>query len=262
MKSKIFAVVALLFIYGCSTVPLTGRRQLNIISDQEILSLSNQSYTSYINSAKKSTNVTQSTMVKSCGKRIQNAVETYLASQGASSQIAGYQWEFVLTEDNSINAFCMPGGKVVVYTGILPYTKTEAGLAVVLGHEIAHAVAKHSNERLSHQMLVQAGGSLLGTAIGNKSATFQSVVNSVYGLGSNVGILLPFSREQEYEADKLGLIFMAMAGYDPTVAIDFWTRMAQSGSSTTPEFLSTHPADAKRINAIKNIMPEVLKYKK
>ncbi|MEG1188758.1 MAG: M48 family metallopeptidase, partial [Bacteroidales bacterium] len=160
-------------------------------------------------------------------------------------------------QDKTPNAFCLPGGKVVVYDGILPYTKTETGLAVVLGHEIAHAVAKHSNERISQQMLVQTGGSVLNALLGAKSTTTQNIVSSIYGLGANYGVMLPFSRKQEYEADKLGLIFMAMAGYNPAEAVEFWNRMSNGSTASTPEFMSTHPADANRIKYLRSILPEI-----
>lgn len=262
MKYLFSFLFALLLITGCTTVPLTGRRQLNLVSDSEILSLSNQSYQDYMKTAKRSSNASQSAMVRRCGQKIQKAVEQYFKSQGQSALLNGYEWQFVLVADKTPNAFCLPGGKVVVYDGILPYTQNETGLAVVLGHEIAHAVAKHSNERISQQMLVQTGGSILDALVGTQSSATQSVVASVYGLGANYGVMLPFSRKQEYEADKLGLIFMAMAGYDPQEAVSFWSRMSSKTGSSTPEFMSTHPADANRIAYIKSVLPEISKYKK
>ena len=257
MKILILAFLVLILFYGCSSVPITGRRQLNLVSDSEILSLSNKSYTSYLSSAKVVKNTPQSIMVNNCGNKIKNAVEQYIKSANSSSQLNGYNWEFILSQDDTPNAFCMPGGKVVVYSGILPFTQDETGLAVVIGHEIAHAVAKHSNERISQQMVIEMGGSLLNSYTGSKSAILQGVVSNVYGLGSNVAVTLPFSRKQEYEADKLGLIFMAMAGYDPSQAVEFWSKMSQKSSSSVPEFLSTHPADANRISYIKSILPEI-----
>lgn len=257
-RNRICLFCLLLFILaGCTTVPLTGRRQLNLVSDAEVLNLSNQSYQSYMKEAKPSTNASQKTMVNRCGTKIQKAVEDYFKSQGASGLLNGYQWQFTLVNDKTPNAFCLPGGKVVVYDGILPYTTNETGLAVVLGHEIAHAVAKHSNERISQQMLLQTGGSVLNALMGSQSAETQNIVASIYGLGSNYGVMLPFSRKQEYEADKLGLIFMAMAGYDPAEAVAFWSRMSNGSSASVPEFMSTHPADANRIAYIKSILPEV-----
>jgi predicted Zn-dependent protease len=248
---------ALLLLAGCTTVPITGRKQLSLVSDSEILSLSDESYKSYVSSSTVSTDKTKSAMVTRCGTNIKNAVEAYFKAQGQSSQLDGYEWKFTLLTDNTANAFCLPGGKIVVYEGILPYTLNETGLAVVLGHEVAHAIAKHSNERISREMLVQMGGSVLSTAVSGKSAASQELINTVYGLGSNYGVMLPFSRKQELEADKMGLIFMAMAGYDPEEAVAFWSRMSAGSTSATPQILSTHPSDETRIAYIKQVLPEV-----
>jgi predicted Zn-dependent protease len=179
------------------------------------------------------------------------------------SRLNGYQWEFNLVKNDSTpNAWCMPGGKVVVYSGILPYTKDKNGLAVVLSHEIAHAVARHGNERMSQQLLTQFGSVALSEALKQKPAETQGIFNSAYGLGSQLGVLLPFSREHELEADKLGLIFMAMAGYDPQSAVSFWERMSSMGGNKPPEFMSTHPSDSRRISRIKEALPEAMKYYK
>lgn len=261
MKLSILLTL-LVFVSGCTTVPITGRKQLSIYTDTEVLALSNQEYTSYMKSAVLSTNTTQAAMVLRCGEKIKNAVELYFRSQGRELELSSYAWEFKLVNDKAPNAFCMPGGKVVVYEGILPYTASEDGLAVVMGHEIAHAIAKHSNERISQQLALQTGGEFLNVLIGNASSNTQSVVSSLYGLGSNLGVMLPFSRKQEYEADKLGLIFMTMAGYNPEEAIHFWSRMSTQGGSAPLEFMSTHPADENRIAYITSILPEVMTYKK
>lgn len=244
---------------SCSTVALTGRKQLLLVSDSEVMSLSNQSFTDYMKTAKPSTNAQNTAMVVRVGKNIATAVETYLKANGRSSDIGQFAWEFHLVQDATPNAFCMPGGKIVVNEGILPYTQNEAGLAVVLGHEVAHAVAKHSAERISQQMLVSYGGTALGVLLQNKSAATQQLAQTVYGLGSQVGVMLPYSRLNESEADHMGLIFTAMAGYDPQAAIPFWQRMQASGGGT-PEFLSTHPSDATRIKNLQSLMPEALKY--
>jgi predicted Zn-dependent protease len=261
MKSLIGVVLAVaLVVVGCSTVPVTGRSQLNLIPDAEILAMSFQEYDSFVKQNKLSTDATKSAMVKRVGARIQKAVETYFAQHGLSGELKGYRWEFNLVEDPQVNAWCMPGGKVVVYTGILPLTQNEAGLAVVMGHEIAHAVAEHGNERMSQALLQQAGGVALSVAMKDEPAETRNMWLAAYGIGSQVGVLLPFSRTQESEADHLGLIFMAMAGYDPRVAPEFWKRMAAMGGEKPPEFLSTHPADETRIRQINEWMGEALQY--
>ena len=259
MKKIILYTLAAALLGSCSSVPLTGRRQLSLVSDAEVLSLSEQSFTDYMKTAKVSSNQQQTAQVLRVGQKIAAAVDTYLRKNGMSADADTYKWQFVLVKDNTPNAFCMPGGKVVVNDGILPYTLDDDGLAVVLGHEIAHAVAKHSSERISQQMLVQYGGTALGALLQNKSAITQQLASTVYGLGTEVGVMLPYSRKQETESDRMGLIFMAMAGYNPQKAPAFWQRMAANGSST-PEFLSTHPSDASRSAALEKSIPEALKY--
>jgi predicted Zn-dependent protease len=233
-----------------------------LVSDSEVLNLSLQQYSDFKKSAPVSTDKANTALVEKVGKKIAAAVETYMAQAGLSSQLSGYSWEFNLIKSTDVNAFCMPGGKIVVYEGILPVTQNETGLAVVLGHEVAHAVAKHANERMSQQLLTQYGGTALGTVLQNSSATTQTMANALYGMGSQYGVTLPHSRKQELEADKLGLIFMAMAGYDPNQAVGFWQRMAQSSSSKVAEFMSTHPSDETRIAKVQQELPEALKYYK
>ncbi len=264
MKNLILVFLSLLLIAvipSCSTVPITGRSQLDLIPDNEMLSMSFQQYDQFLKDNKESTNQQEIALVKKVGGRIANAVEKYFSQNNLSSQLNGYNWEFHLIDSKEANAWCMPGGKVVVYTGILPITKTEAGLAVVLGHEIAHAVAKHGNERMSQALLTQLGGVALSQAIKDKPALTQNLFMAAFGVGTQVGILLPYSRLQESEADHLGLIFMAMAGYDPHEALNFWQRMikAQTGSAP-PEFLSDHPSDETRIANIEKELPEAMKY--
>jgi len=198
--------------------------------------------------------------VKNVGRNIQGAVERYLSSQNNSGSLKGYQWEFTLFDDPAVNAWCMPGGKVGVFTGILPVTQDEAGLAVVLGHEIAHAIANHGNERMSQGLLVQLGSLALDEALSNKPDQTRQLAMAAFGVGSAVGVILPYSRLQETESDRLGLIFMAMAGYDPNVAVSFWTRMAEKSKGAPPDFFSTHPSDQKRIKGIKKHIPEAMKY--
>jgi predicted Zn-dependent protease len=257
-----YVLIAALIV-ACSTVPLTGRRQLNLIPQSEMLAMSYQEYGSFLKENPVSADKVNDAMVKRVGGRVQKAVEQYFAQQNMPGHLSGYQWEFNLVQSNEVNAWCMPGGKVVVYTGILPLTQDEAGLAVVLGHEIAHAVAEHGNERMSQQLLQQAGGTALSIAMQNKPQETQALWMTVYGVGTQVGALLPYSRLQESEADQLGLMFMAMAGYDPNVAIPFWQRMsALNSGQAPPEFLSTHPSDATRIRKIKELIPSAMKYYK
>ena len=265
-KLKYFILVILtsstLFL-SCSTVPLTGRSQLNMIPSSEMMTMSFQQYDQFLKENKVSTNKANTDMVKRIGGNIQNAVERYMKQNNLSDRLNGYKWEFNLVEDDQVNAWCMPGGKVVVYTGILPVTQDETGLAVVMGHEIAHAIAEHGNERMSQQLLQQVGAVGLMVAMKDEPAETQAIWLSVYGVGTTVGIMLPYSRTHESEADHLGLIFMAMAGYDPHAAPDFWKRMAagkQGGSP--PEFLSTHPSDQTRINDITSWISEAMKYYK
>jgi predicted Zn-dependent protease len=262
---KIFMPVILLAltVYYCSTVPITGRSQLSLVSASEMNAMSFAQYGEFLKENKLSSNKSDVDMVRRVGGNIQRAVENYFAKNNLSKELEGYAWEFNVVESPEVNAWCMPGGKVVVYTGILPITKDEIGLAVVLGHEIAHAVAQHGAERMSQGLLQELGGVALSVALAKEPAETQNLFYAAYGVGTTVGVMLPFSRTHESEADRLGLIFMAMAGYDPNAAVDFWTRMAaQKGGAAPPEFLSTHPSDATRIADIKKELPEALSYYK
>lgn len=262
MKRIILYALLVVTLVSCSTVLLTGRKQLSLVSDSEVLTSSFQSYKQFIDSVPASKDKVNTALVKKVGLNISKAVEAYLNANGMSADAATYAWEFNLVKDTAVNAFCMPGGKVVVFEGILPVTKNETGLAVVLGHEIAHAVAKHSNERMSQQMVVQYGSALTNILISNKPAATQNTINMVYGLGAQYGYMLPYSRKHELEADRLGLIFLAMAGYDPNQAVAFWERMAANSKGAPMEFMSTHPSDATRIAQIKQYLPEALSYYK
>lgn len=262
MKKKLTYGCVALVLMSCSTVMLTGRKQLNLVSDTEVLTSSFQSYKQFVDSVPASTDKKNAALVKTVGQKMAVAVETYMKANGMAADVANFAWEFNLLKDTAVNAFCMPGGKVVVFEGILPVTKNEVGLAVVLGHEIAHAVAKHSNERMSQQMLVQYGSALAGMATAGKSTATQNTVNMLYGLGAQYGYMLPYSRKHELEADRLGLIFLAMAGYDPNQAVTFWQRMAAASKGAIPEFMSTHPSDATRIAQIQQFVPEALQYYK
>jgi len=259
MKKLIPAIIFCAFMYSCSTVPITGRSQLSLVSNQEVLALSLQQYNEYMSGAPLSKNQANTAMVTKIGQNIANAVAAYYEVTGMSSSLSDFSWEFHLIADNQVNAFCMPGGKIVVYEGILPYTQNEAGLAVVISHEVAHAIAKHANERMSQQVAAQYGGAVVGGLLSKSSSTLQTLGNTVFGLGTQYGVMLPYSRKQEYEADRIGLILMGIAGYDPNVAVPFWERMSQKGASV-PEFMSTHPSDANRINEIKKVLPEAMEY--
>ncbi len=260
-KSLLSAVMICVLLAACSTVPITGRPQLNIIPTDTMLATSFKEYNQFLSKNKLSHNQAQVQMVKIVGRRIANAVETYMKQHNMAAEAANYHWEFNLVENKEANAWCMPGGKVVVYTGILPLTKNQAGLAVVMGHEIAHAVAHHGNERMSQGLIEQFGGMALSKALETQPAATRQLWMSAYGLGAQVGVLLPYSRLQESEADRLGLIFMAMAGYDPHQAISFWERMArQNKGSSTPAFLRTHPTDQQRIRDIQKLIPEAMQY--
>ena len=247
---RLTVIVGILTLFvQCASVPVTGRKQVILLPESEMMQMSLTSYGDFLKENKLSTRTDDTRRVKEVGTRIAAAVEAYLKSQGLEKQIEGYQWEFNLVQSPEMNAWCMPGGKVVVYEGILPVCENDDGLAVVMGHEIAHAIARHGNERMSQQMLIQAGSTAAAYALKEKSEPTQA--------------LLAFSRKHELEADRLGLIFMTIAGYNPEEAIPFWTRMASAGSGQKPpEFMSTHPSDAHRIEQIKALMPEVLKYKK
>ncbi len=259
-KCLILAAIAL-FLFACETVPVTGRQQLSLIPASQVNSMSFDAYDDFLKEHQVVNGTSDARMVERTGEKIQKAVEAYLSNNNMSDRLQGYKWEFNLVKDDAVNAFCMPGGKVVVYTGIIPVAQSEAGLAVVMGHEIAHAIANHGNERMSQSLLVQMGGEALSVALAEKPAETRQLFMSAFGVGSQVGVLLPYSRLQESEADHLGLIFMSMAGYDPHAAADFWQRMAQQKSGgSTPEFLSTHPADQTRIENIRQLIPEAMKY--
>ena len=258
---RIWSVLLLLFLFACSTVPITGRQQLNLLPNQTMLSMSLSQYDQFLKQNQLSRDPEGTQMVRHVGARIQKAVEQYFADHGMSDALADYAWEFNLVESEEINAWCMPGGKVVVYTGILPLTQDENGLAVVMGHEIAHAVAQHGNERMSQGLLAQMGGVALSVAMESQPETTQQLWMAAYGLGAQYGLMLPYSRLHENEADQLGLVFMAMAGYDPRGAVAFWQRMAaKKGGQSPPEFLSTHPSDQTRIKNIQALIPDAMTY--
>lgn len=254
-------LIVLTFIVSCSSVPVTGRKQLKLVPSSSMLSMSFQQYDEFIKTNDISNNSEAADLVMRVGTKIQHAVEKYFAENKLTEKLDGYNWEFNLVESPEFNAWCMPGGKVVVYTGILSVTEDETGLAVVMGHEIAHAVAEHGRERMSQELIVKAGNTALTTVLRDKPDNAKKIWASVIGMGTKFGVMLPFSRRHETEADHIGLIFMSMAGYDPNKAVDFWQRMSQSGEGKAPrQFLSTHPSDETRIKNIKKEIPEAMKY--
>jgi len=249
-----------LSLCGCTKVAMTGRSQLNLIPASEMMSMSYQQYAEVVKGSKLSGDSAQVRRIRAVGTRIQRAVEGYFAEIGKSDQLRDYKWEFNLIESDEQNAWCMPGGKVAFYTGILPVCRDDTGIAVVMGHEVAHAVAEHGAERMSQALLTQLGGVALSTAISSEPERTQALWMGAFGLGAQYGVLLPFSRTQESEADHLGLVFMARAGYHPEAALAFWQRMASQGKGQAPpEFMSTHPSDETRMQKIQELLPEAEK---
>jgi predicted Zn-dependent protease len=243
--------------YSCATNPITGKKQLNFVSNSELFPSSFQQYGTFLKENKIISGTADAQRVESVGLKIKKAAEKYLAYLGQSSYLNGYQWEYKLIDNKEVNAWCMPGGKIVVYSGILPITKDEAGLATVIGHEVSHALANHGAQRMSASQLQGLGAVGVAVATGQQSAEKQEMWQQYYGLGSQVGVMLPFSRNHESEADKIGLTLMVIAGYNPDEAIAFWQRMAaQPGGQSPPEFLSTHPSDATRMANLQALIPE------
>jgi predicted Zn-dependent protease len=262
-------IIALFFVaaalVACSTNAITGRNQLKLVSEQELQTMATSQYQQFLseNRVVSASQDRDAEMVRRIGNRIANGIKQYFASKGQADALDGYQWQFNLISDKAANAWAMPGGKVVVYTGLLAVTQNEAALAAVLGHEIAHAVLAHGNERMSQGLVQQLGGAALSVALANKPAATQSLFLQAYGVGSQVGALLPFGRKQELEADRYGLIFAAISGYNPREAIALWQRMEQmSNGQKPPEFLSTHPSEGRRIEQLQKYMDEALQYYK
>jgi len=248
---------------ACSTNPVTHRKQLKLVSEQELQAMATQQYLQFLseNRVVSPSADKDAEMVRRVGSRVASAITKYYRDNNLSNALEGYQWEFSLVNNKEANAWCMPGGKVTVYTGLLPITQNEAALAMVMGHEIAHAVLQHGNERMSQGLVQQLGGVALAVAISSQPAETQNLFLNAYGVGSQVGVLLPFSRKQELEADRYGMIWGAMAGYNPREAIALWQRMEKaSNGQAPPEFLSTHPSAGNRISQLEKYMPEALKY--
>jgi predicted Zn-dependent protease len=253
----------LLFLFSCAAAPVTERRGLHLVPDSELTTMSYQEYGNVLKKSKLSTDIAKVNMVRRVGKRIATASEQLLDEKGQGADIRNYKWEFNLIEDDkTVNAWCMPGGKVAVYTGLLPIAQDENGLAVVMGHEVAHAIAKHGNERMSQGLLAQFGAIGLSLALAGNPGVSSDIFMQAYGVGAQVGFLLPYSRIHESEADHIGLVLMAKAGYDPRGAIALWQRMNAKGGSRPPEFLSTHPAPESRIRNIESLIPEAMQYYK
>lgn len=251
-----------LALISCSKVPITGRRQLNVVPGNMLTQMSLSSYQQFLTEHPPvPAGNQQAQMVSNVGQRISAAVETWLRDNQMEDKIKNYSWEFNLVDSPEVNAWCMPGGKVVFYTGIMPIAKDESGIAVIMGHEIAHAVANHGGERMSQQLAVIFGGVTLDVALNKEPELTRDIFNSVYGVGSQLG-MLAYSRTHEYEADKLGMVFMAMAGYDPARTISFWQEMAAIPGQAPPEFLSTHPSNQKRIKALQDFLPQANNYYK
>jgi len=250
-------------LIACAQVPITNRQSLSLLPESQLATMSLQEYDKVLKQSKLSSSQQQVEMVRRVGFKIAKSAEAFLKEAGMQSEIKNLNWEFNLIEDDKqANAWVMPGGKAAVYTGILKYTQNETGLAVVLGHEVAHAIARHGNERMSQGLMAQMGGAALSVALSQNSAATQNLFMQAYGAGATVGLLLPYSRLHESEADRIGLTLMARAGYDPREAISFWQRMNEQGGKRPPEFLSTHPASATRIANIKRYLPEALVYYK
>ncbi len=263
-KITSFFILSALII-ACSKNALTGKKQLTLLPESELQAMATTQYTQFLSSSKvvANNNNKDADMVKRVGNRIVSAVEKFYADKNMSEKLSGFKWEVNLVDDKTVNAWCMPGGKIVVYTGILPITQNEAALAAVMGHEVSHALLQHGNQRMSQGLLQQLGGVALSVAVANKPQETQNLFMTAYGAGSQLGILLPFSRKHELEADRYGLIFSAMAGYNPQEAINLWERMEKaSGNQKPPEFLSTHPSEGRRIEQLQKYMPEALQYYK
>jgi len=262
MRNILFTVSLFLFFSCIQTVPISGRKQATLLPESQVIGMSLTSYSEFLKQ-NKTLPVTdpRTQLVQKIGSKIQLAVEQFMKEKTLSKRLNSFAWEFNVVDDETVNAWCMPGGKVVVYTGLLPVTQDEGSLAIVMGHEIAHAIAKHGNERMSQGMAVQLGGVALSVALQNKTKETQNLFLQSYGVGTQLGVL-KYSRTHESEADKLGLVFAAMAGYDPNAAIEFWQRMAAIGGQKPPQILSTHPSDETRIADLKAFMPEALKYYK
>ncbi|MBL7709923.1 MAG: M48 family metallopeptidase [Chitinophagaceae bacterium] len=265
IRSIISLFVLSAMIIACSKNALTGKGQFTLLPESELQTMATTEYQQFLSSNKvvATSNNRDAEMVRRVGQRITKAVDSYYAEKGMTDKLAGFKWEYNLVDDKAVNAWCMPGGKIVVYTGLLPITQNEAALAAVMGHEVSHALLQHGNQRMSQGLAQQLGGVALSVAVANKPQQTQNLFLGAYGAGTQLGVLLPFSRKHELEADDWGLKFSAMAGYNPQEAINLWKRMEQAGGGQKPpEFMSTHPSEGRRIEQLEKLMPEALKYYK
>ena len=253
-KIPLFLSVTLLFVQ-CSTVPITGRKRINFVSDAHVLPTSFAQYKSFLAENKLATNSNRISEVRAVGRKIAKSVDTFMRANNMDKEAAAYEWEFNLIEEESMNAWCMPGGKVVFYTGILPITKNTDGIAAIMGHEIAHAFGKHGQERMSSAQMQLLGRAVVNIGSQNIEDKERELWNLAYGVGSQLG-MLKYSRIHETEADKLGMVFMILAGYNPEEAVNVWVRMQHVSKGKTPEFLSTHPSNKRRIETLRNFIPE------
>lgn len=261
-RSTFSFLLIIVLVFSCQKVPLTGRQQFTPLPESQILSLSFQNYNQVLQSSQLSNDQQDVQMIKRVGKKLASSVENYFRENNLNDRIDDFEWEFnLIKDDDMVNAWCMPGGKVAFYTGILPVCENEQGVATVMSHEIAHAIAKHGNERMAQQLAVQLGGMALSVALSEEPETTQQLAFAAFGLGAQYGLLLPYSRKHESEADELGIYFMSMAGYDTNAAVDFWQRMAQQGGERPPEFMSTHPSPENRVAHIKRVIPKAQKFK-
>jgi predicted Zn-dependent protease len=258
-------LIAASFLVACSTNPLTKKSQLTLLPESELQAMGTQEYQQFLSTSRviSASGNRDAEMVRRVGQRITRAVTEYYAQNGITDKLNGVNWEYNLVDDKAVNAWCMPGGKIVVYTGLLPISQNEAALAVVMGHEVSHALLQHGNQRMSQGLLAQAGEVALSVALANKPTETQNLFLAAYGAGATIGVMLPFSRKQELEADRFGLIWTAMAGYNPQEAISLWERMEKASQGQhPPEFLSTHPSEGTRIDELQKFMPEAMKYYK
>ncbi|MDF9797685.1 putative Zn-dependent protease [Catalinimonas alkaloidigena] len=261
-RSTFSFLLIIALVFSCQKVPLTGRQQFTPLPESQILSMSFQNYNQVLESSKLSNDQEEVQMIRRVGEKLASSVENYFRENNQAGRIDDFEWEFNLIEDDDmVNAWCMPGGKVAFYTGILPICEDEQGVATVMSHEIAHAIAKHGNERMAQQLGVQLGGMALSVALSEEPETTQQLAFAAFGLGTQYGLLLPYSRQHETEADEIGIYMMAMGGYDTNEAIDFWQRMAQQGGERPPEFMSTHPSPESRIEHIRKTIPKAEKYR-